>query len=455
MRSNLRLILIYGVILHTAMLAYDVFHPDPFLVADRARERLASIEELSAASGHGGDLTSYLATHGVAGDYLIQAIVYIPFGKYGVIVFQIALLLLSVVALFELTRLISDSSNMAAIAALVYMHLPHALVFPHQLSSEAVSVPLIVISFYFLARYLLDRGSMNFLIASGASLAVAILVRPVLALWPVAVMALLLFIPYKRRMLRASSYGVAALSPLLMWMLFLLAATGTFSMGSSKHDLPHNLYSRAERMIENLPPEERKRATRQYLAHAPDSRHELSLGSYLQFIAAEPGPFGMHLLRDAAVFAGKSSANRLLLDYLNVFPRARNELQRSATGWRKHWEARGFTDTAIYLMTQYPLLIAVNVCAAVACLSFMVLTVIGGGLMISRLPWVCVNQKVTRLLILTFPFYVFLASQVVNAMQSRHRAPAEFALCVLFATAMQYFVTQWNRKRVAHAPDTS
>jgi hypothetical protein len=39
--------------------------------------------------------------------------------------------------------------------------------------------------------------------------------------------------------------------------------------------------------------------------------------------------------------------------------------------------------------------------------------------------------KALRLLMIGFVAYIFITAQVVDAAQSRHRAPAEFALCVL------------------------
>jgi len=452
MANIISLIVIYGLILHMAMFAFDFVNPDPFLMVDRARERLANIEGLSTTISHSSHIGEYLATHGVIGDYFIHAVIYIPLGQYGVIAFQIALLLLSVAALFKLTELVSGSKITAAMAALVYMHLPHSLVFPHQLSSEAISIPLIIISFYLLTQYLLKKPSALFLILSGTSFGIAILVRPVLALWPIAVMFLLLFVSHeKNALLRAPGYAIAALAPLLLWMLFILIATGQFSMGSSEHDLNHNLYNRTEIMIDSLPSKEKQAAKTQFLTRAANSQQELSLSTYLRFAAAKPGAFGAQLLRDAIVIVSKSGVNRLALDYFNAFPEARDQLQQPSTGWRRYLDQHGLAATVVYLISRYPLLMTVNVGAAILCLAFTSMALFGGGLVASQLPRVNSGGKVIRLLILAFPFYVFFASQVVSAMQSRHRAPAEFALCLLFAVAAHYLVTLRFQERPANA----
>jgi 4-amino-4-deoxy-L-arabinose transferase-like glycosyltransferase len=451
-RLSIRLIVIYGLILHTAMFAYDIANPGRFLKADRALERRETIEGLSAVISQHGNIVDYLATHGIVGDYFIQALAYIPLGQYGLIVFQIALLLASIAALYKLTQLVSGSKTTAAIASLVYMHLPQALVFTHQLASEAVCVPLIVVSFYYLARYWLEQRSITFLIMSGILFGIAILVRPVLTLWPIAAMLPLLLVPGAQRVPRASAYTLAASSPLLLWMLFILAATGTFSMGSSSHDLSHNLYKRTQFVLASLSPEERANVERRYLAGADDSRNELGLGTYLHLVAAEPGVFGIHLVRDAVVFVGKSAVNRLILDYFNVFPAAGSELQDPSTGWRRHWEEHGLWHTIIYMLSRSPLLILVNAAATVACLAFMGMALVGAALLISQLHKVNTGERVVRLLILAFPLYIFFASQVVSAMQSRHRAPAEFALCLLFAVSTHHLISRSSRRHAVHAP---
>ncbi|HKF94790.1 MAG TPA: hypothetical protein VKB96_09340, partial [Gammaproteobacteria bacterium] len=84
MANIISLIVIYGLILHMAMFAFDFVNPDPFLMVDRARERLANIEGLSTTISHSSHIGEYLATHGVIGDYFIHAVIYIPLGQYGV-----------------------------------------------------------------------------------------------------------------------------------------------------------------------------------------------------------------------------------------------------------------------------------------------------------------------------------------------------------------------------------
>ena len=142
----LKLLITYTAIIHAGLFAYDIFHPDVFLNADRADQRLEIINLLIAWATSGADLSPLLSEPGIIGDYIVQTVLYGVVGQYGVIVFQVALLLVSVAALFQLALLVCRSRVIASITVLLYIHLPHTLVFPHQLISEAIFNPLIILS---------------------------------------------------------------------------------------------------------------------------------------------------------------------------------------------------------------------------------------------------------------------------------------------------------------------
>ena len=46
------------------------------------------------------------------------------------------------------------------------------------------------------------------------------------------------------------------------------------------------------------------------------------------------------------------------------------------------------------------------------------------------------STRALRIMLIAFPLYVVTVSQLVDAAQSRHRAPAEFALCLLAAVGV-------------------
>lgn len=373
--------------LHAAMLAYDVQHPGRFLNADRADERIAAVRGFGEAL-RSGDVVAYLASHGIVGDWLPQAIVYLAGGQHLVIALQVALALASVAWVRDIALRVGLDESRAATAAALYALLPHTLVFPHQLASEAVFVPLVVLAFR-----LGMRGHL--------ALGVATLVRPLTLLWPFAYGIL-------RRDLR---FAALASLPLVIWMTFILLSTGEFSMGRSGHDLGHNLHDRMQRMAAALPESER-----------PPQGSTATAGEYLGFVARHPVLAAQHSARDLLALSLKSGIERVTLDYLDLFPQSRAAVQASDGGWRSAVEREGLVAGLAGLVRAQPGLMLSSAAAALAFAGFMALAALGA---------VALRRRREALLLALFVLYVFATAQAVDAAQSRHRAPAEFALCVL------------------------
>ena len=409
--------------LHLPMFGYDLQHPDRFLNADRAGERIGVIQDFVRVWHAGGDLLPFVGSHGVGGDWLPQALLYLAGGQYLVILVQTLLALASVCWVRDIGVRLGLSSRTAQGAALLYGLLPHTLILPHQLSSEAIFVPLVVGSFALLAGGAPQRtwGWAG----AGLLVGLATLVRPVTLLWP------LLPLPRRSR----TAYLLAACTPVLLWMLFIHTVSGEFSMGRSGHDLGRNLYGRAERIAASLHPPQPP------VAGAHGSR-VLSLGEYAAFALTHPGPTLAHSGRDLLVLGTKSGLERVLLDYLDVFPAQRKEIQNGKLGWRTQVEQQGLGAALLAIFQRNPALM---------------LTAAGGALLISTLMLVAglgarawLRDGVTgggtqemsrlRLLLVAFPLYILLTAQSVDAAQSRHRAPAEFALCLLAAAG-------WSARR--------
>jgi hypothetical protein len=400
--ATLRL-LVPLVALHGAMFFYDVAHPERFMRADRAGERLQAITGLADAvqSGHA---IAYLSAHGIVGDWLPQAVVYLAGGQYLLIAVQVILALASVVWVREIGLRLGLEDAKADGAALLYALLPHTLVFTHELASEAVFVPLVVLGF---RCSLPQRGA-----AGGLALGLATLVRPVTALWPLLA-ASIQRAPYRSRAL----FVAAAAAPLAAWMTFVLLATGEFSMGRSSHDLGNNLYYRMQRMGATLPEAERPPVK-------PQGHTQASIGEYLHFVLAHPAAAAAHSVRDAGVMVFKSGIERVTLDYLDLFPQSRDALQQSEGGWRTSLEEEGALATLAALLRAQPGLVLSSALAAAVFTLFMVLALYGALMSARKREW---------LLLALFVLYVGATAQAVDAAHSRHRAPAEFALCLLAA----------------------
>jgi hypothetical protein len=390
---------------HLAMLVYDVAHPDRFLRADRADERLHAIMGLPGAWAK-GEAASYIASHGIVGDWLPQGLLYLAGGQYAVIALQVALALASIVWLRDIALRVGLDDRQASAAATLYALLPHTLVFPHQLAAEALFLPLVIYAF---------RASG---VASGLALGVATLVRPLTLLWPFVHAAVARRGRWRRRLL------LAAFAPLVAWMAFLWTQTGEVTMGRSDHDLGSNLYERMQRMAASLPDAERP------AARSGDATRA-SLGDYARFVAAHPGAAARHTVRDLATLFGKSGLERLTLDYLDLFPDARARLQDSSDGWRARAERVGLARELAQLFRAEPWLIATSTVGALLFIAFIAAAARGAWRWLHERRLVRREVAVRRFLLAAFVLYVFATAQCVDAAQSRHRAPAEFALCLL------------------------
>ena len=401
--------------LHGAMLLYDLQHPQRFLNADRAGERIEVIRGFAAAL-RSGDTLAYSVGHGIVGDWLPQALLYILGGQYLVIAAQVILALASVLWVREIGLRVGLRESSANAAALVYALLPHTLVFPHQLATEAIFVPLVVLAF---------RLSIS--AAGGAALGFATLVRPITVVWPM-VAAVVQRAPNARR----TVFVAWALAPLLAWMALVLAATGEFSMGRSGHDLGANLYNRMQRMAAPLPESQRPPVK-------PEGHTKATLGEYLSFVAAHPAAAAAHSARDVVAIAFKSGIERVTLDYLDLFPDARKALQQSDGGWRTSLEQRGALATLAGLLGAQPGLVLSSALASVLFTLLMALAAYGAVVSLARREW---------LLLTLFVLYVAATAQVVDAAQSRHRAPAEFALCLLAVAGWRALQSRKEKRRV-------
>lgn len=429
-------VLAYAACLHLALFAYDWIRADTFLRADRANERLAVIQSFMAAWPNGSDLLELLRTNGIVGDYLFHLLVYAVGGQYGVISFQVALMLYSLFALYRLALMLTASPRLALVATLLYLHLPHTLVLPHQLTTEALFIPAIVISTYFTARYMLDSRHFRDLALSGLLLGIAALVRPIAILWPIIVAGACIIIAREHVSARHITGFIAiALLPIGVWVLTNFALSGQPTLGASRHDLGHNLYGRVSRIAASLPTPEANQIRQSYLASSED--RSLGLASYLRFISEYPAGYSGQLLRDAGVFALKSGMERVVIDYVEAPGDVRDTLQEEGGGWRSRLERTGPVGLLRWLIKEHPTILIPSAIGA-ACFAALWLGAMYG---IFRLvsQWRRLRRPVRSVWVIValFPVYLFMVSQVVDAMQSRHRAPAEFAICLFAAMALQ------------------
>ncbi len=395
------------------------------LVADRRKDVILNGENPSSIS-------SFLVTHGIVGDYLPQALLFLAGGKYLVIVVQIIMMIMAVMSVYGMTHLLTASPGASLAASLLYVHLPHSLVYPHMLASEGIFDPLVVISFYFAAVLFLDKPRWSALLASATLLGCATLVRPITILWPLVVFVALLVSRVSVR--KALLYPLVAVFPLLLWMGYVNLNTGVFAMGSSTHDLSHNLRDRAAKTIGRLPEHERAQARATFI-HETFSRETMrnervmSVPDYLRFCLHYPAGCLRFAAEDMAMYFAKSGVEKVTIGYLDLAHDVQ-ELVNKPSDWRDLMYSRGIIGALKVMLAEHPGLILTSLAGVILTVLFWILAEVGTFGALSDTAYTF-QQKAFIALLGAFPFYVLAVSLVAAEMQSRHRAPAEFALCVL------------------------
>jgi hypothetical protein len=404
---------------------------------------------LLASADSPASLQEHLATQGIVGDYALQGFLYGLGGQQAVVLVQIALVVLSLVALFKLTCLLTASRKIASLAALVYLFLPHTLVFPHQLASEGVFVPLIVFSFYFLVYYVAGRMAVWSLSLSALTVGLASLVRPISILWPLVALALAVIFLRPRFLVRHwAGYLTLAFLPVFVWMSFNFVSTGRFTIGQWNSSLTRNLHLRVELISRTLPPAEAARIEDRYLhLDGPKEQRLLGPGQYLVFAYEYPVAFLKHLGRDVAMFLGKSGLNKVILYYLDAFPETRSDIQDKEMPWRRRLEQDGVIALIQYYWRMQAQVVLLTALSGVVFLAFMALATYGAVLCIAgRLPGLdAAGSRYVAVAMAVFPLYILSGSVAASSMQSRHRSPAEFALCFFFAIAVGHVRQTWPR----------
>lgn len=410
--------------LHMLMLAYDVIHPEVFLHMDRVGIRLRAIEGLENSIQQ-ANFVNFLIEHGNPGDYLPQGIIYLSVGRIGLIIFQIGLTLVSGHAVYHIAQNLGLNDKTSAISSGFYLLLPHSLIFPHQLASEAIYTPLLLISIW-LVTDSIYAGSAKKAGISGFIIGVANLVRPVTLIWPIVVAILLINVRHVRI---AALYLVVALIPVVAWMGFMAVNTGQFTMGESSRDLEHNLYQRIYRISGTMPQNVVEQVHKNYLTQGIQGK--ISVRQYLRFAQDYPKYFIQHILRDGVIFFGKSGIERVTIDYLSANIENRPLIQNRYSGWRSRLEKEGVGAAIDYLWKTQGIVLITSVFGALLMVMFSLAGCYGAKELLNDRTHMDLSQRFIAVLLIALPIYIFVISQLVDALQSRHRAPAEAALMIL------------------------
>jgi len=446
------IIIFYVTLIQSLMFIHDLSHPNLFLFADRAAGRMEAINKLiSFLDGH-SSLMQFLAHQGtdlgIPGDYIIQGLVFFVSGQYGVILFQVVLFIASVAALYHLTYLLTHSRCYSVAAALIYAHLPHSIVFPHMLWSEAVFNPFLLFGFYYMVRVAISSASWLNISLAALFLALATLVRMVSA--PLAIVAVIIFFLCHLQLKKIIGYVSIFAVALVAWPLFVWSQTDTFTMGSldktSSHHVYYGLSERLKTMINTLPPDERPKAEARYISTENSKNEQLRniVFKYLSFAMNYPGPFVGLLAQDASVFVLQSGIERLTVDYLELTGADRKVIQQPLHGWREKLIANGVIDTAATYLREHPVVVILSLIGILVMVTLWGLVVIGAISVCKN--WLQIGRE-ERIILTSMAFfvaYMFLPGTMFLYPGARYRSPVEPYICVLAVIGLASI--KWKEK---------
>jgi hypothetical protein len=424
---------------HVAMLVHDLADHTIWLRADRANERIQELGDFASLGDWPARLT-YIGHHNVPGDYLVQSCLHELGGLGTLLVVQVILCLLSVVCVYRMARLTSPGPWLPLVAASIYALLPQTLVYPHQLSAEAWFSPLIVFGFYYTARWIVE-GAASTAVRTGLAWAGATLTRPTAL--PFALLTTLVF---RKRVSRNSLalFHLALLIPIAGWMMIVYSSTGHWSFGGgTSSSAGVNLLQRVRYISDTLPPEVANAVEAEYVDPARARDHSMRVWEYASFCVRYLGPCSAHYGRDAVNFFLKSGIERVTLDYLGLLGEEdRKEIgfakPGSQRGWAQHWREEGLAATVEFYFGKYPLVTGLSLLGSLGFGALMILYCV--GTVDSLVGWrtrIPENAGILLAWLAVFPLYLFIASSVVNSMQSRHRAAAEFAVVLVAVRGWQ------------------
>jgi hypothetical protein len=212
-------------------------------------------------------------------------------------------------------------------------------------------------------------------------------------------------------------------------MTFVWHTTGEFGLGRSNASLGRNLYQRVRFISLTLPENARAEVETSYLNQIDPGA--LGVGEYLSFAARYPVPFAAHLGRDSAAFFVKSGIEKVTIDYLGGGASFTAFQEDEGGGWRGRLQRDGVLSAARFLWEQLGLVLIVSAVGALCMVSWLVAAAFGSWRLFRQRRRLTPLQTFEAVLLVLLPIYVFGVSTVVDIVQSRLRAPAEFALVVL------------------------
>lgn len=395
------------VLLHGALLAFDLSHPDAVFGGDRAATRWQTMQAIMATDSR--DARDAAILHfSQPGDYLLHTRLHELGGFRAIILTQLLIAFGSLLTTMGLVRTLGATPLAATMAGLLFVFLPGSMISPHLLTTETFFTFCMVSGTLLLAAGL--RGTdARLLWLAILPWALGAFIRPQgMIFLPLAMALIAWWTPQLRRQAVGAALACLLLFPGL-WLLWRYSLTGEVGMGVWEADLGVNLRIRAHRALSLL-------GIKDWYAQDPVTTPRISVLAFLQLFATHPVGFLKTLLSDLTNLALNPGANAVFGHYLRLF-----ETTPDTHYWKLLMDREGLGGVIAGIWNNGP----AYVTAFVALGAVHALALVGGivGLWVSlRTPDAARRVRVLVAFVLGLALAVIFLAGLVRW---GHRAPAE------------------------------
>ncbi len=447
--SAVTLILAFLVV-HGLLFGFDLANSSSLLSGDRSASRNATIayvfnvEQLGDNNselkngqpmGADADFSDRMLGSGHAGDYFIQGSILALSNHHILILLQLALALLSTLCFFALLKHLGLSAFTATVSTLFYIVLPGSLLPPHQLSTEAVCIPSIVIACYLLVISSERKDMCLAFMAGLLALSLAIFVRPQLILFPF--LLLFIYCLFSAKKLNAILLTVLPLSLLFSaaWMFVVVSNDGHFSFGGDDRSIGRSFHDTTEQMA--------MAGEFEFDSNAYESR-KMPFDDFAQIVADHTYYYFRQRTLSMINFIVNTGAYSLAVRHLDYFNK--NE---EAHYWQRLRASSGIYESVIEIVNRGPGFTALIIGSTLAWCMVVVLSIVGLSAFIKDKN----VKKFAKVLLLSLAAYqvtIVLLLSVGGRWQ--HRSVVDFIIVILaiygLKSLQQHLITK-NARAVA------
>jgi hypothetical protein len=431
------------VVVHGALLVYDVRNPEAFYDGDRSGKRankiyvLLDIPDLRKVASPAWSsvpaqpfgattptlsVTEKLLNLGPPGDYLLHALPYRAGGQLAVILVQVALAFAAVVCVFRLGLRLGLNEAYAFAATALYILLPGSLFQPHELVSEGLFNPLLAIATYLLVRTVEEPFRWRVVLTGLVLLALAMQVRTQLLLYPFVLTAIFLYWRRDSRVRLAIATLVVCFAIPVAWSIFVALQPDDLVVTPTELSLQRNLSGLVERM-----------ANRGGFAFDRGTYpgEEMPVSDFLDYVLRYPLALVQVKMTDAVeilVNPGITGLGKYLGIDLFTFKTETGKLFWAQLKWNA-----GLPAVVRELLRQDLAFLVPFLAATAAWLIVLAVAVFGAVVLIR-------DQRIggaAKAIVLSMILYNLAIVQVSEMVRVGQRSPVEFAITILFAIGMR------------------